>query len=232
MSTSSMVRVSGLGLVAGSGAFSVYILLLSFVTSGPHLAHVATTSAWLPLTLFGLAAACTVLAGLPGSYARIAGRAGALGFAGVVLVGVAWSFFGVFLSLYASILLPWLAVAAPGLVAPTAQLPPAFILAFVVGLLLWCAGAILLALGLARSGVAPRWWGYALVGSGLWSVIGDVFIAPRGPAPTFAINLLSNLGPLILMLVLADLGLSAWRRVPPAAALAAPEPASLNPGGR
>ncbi len=211
MSASTVVRISGLGLLVGSSAFTAYVVLLSLLTAGPDPMRAATTTAWVPVNVLGIAAACMVLAGLPGSYGRVAGPGGRLGLIGVVLLGIAWTFFGVFLSLYATLLLPWLALRAPQLVAPSARLPTAFILAFVIGLLLWCAGSGLLAVGLARAHAAPRWWAYTLVGSGVWAVIGDIFIAPQGPAASWTVNLLSNFGPILLMFALAHLGLSAWQ---------------------
>jgi hypothetical protein len=57
--------------------------------------------------------AALVLLGLPALYARLAGPLGSLGLVGVVLVALAWMFFGVFLSLYAVLIAPWLADEAP-----------------------------------------------------------------------------------------------------------------------
>ena len=41
-------------------------------------------------------------------------------------------------------------------------------------------------------------------------LFGDV-VAPSGPAANLAVNLLSNLGSMLLMLALAVLGLQMWR---------------------
>ncbi len=211
MSASTVVRSSGLCLFVGCVVFAGYVLALSVLTAQPDPLRAASAAAWVPVNVLGIAAACTVLAGLPGSYARVAARGGALGLVGVVLVGIAWTFFGVFLSLYATLLLPWLATAAPQLLGPSGRLPTAFILAFVIGLLLWCAGSVLLAVALARAHAAPPWWGFVLVGSGVWAVVGDTLIAPEGPAASWPVNLLSNFGPILLMLALAHLGLGAWQ---------------------
>jgi len=53
-------------------------------------------------------------------YARMAVQTGRFGLVGVVLVAIAWTFFGVVLSLYAALLLPWLVGEAPALVATRA----------------------------------------------------------------------------------------------------------------
>ena len=54
--------------------------------------------------------------------------------------------------------------------------------------------------------VGPRWVGYVLPASALWVVVGDLAIAPSGPAKNLAINLLSNLGPVLLMVGVGYLG--------------------------
>jgi hypothetical protein len=41
-------------------------------------------------------------------------------------------------------------------------------------------------------------------------VVGDLAIAPSGPAKNLAINLLSNLGPVLLMVGVGYLGFRVW----------------------
>ena len=115
-------------------------------------------------------------------------------------------FFGLFLSLYAVLVLPWLTVRAPALVAASAPLPAAFLIAFIVGLIAWITGAVLLAVPFIRGRVHPQWIGYLLPASALWMVIGNLVIAPSGPASNLAINLLSNLGPVLLVIGVGYLG--------------------------
>jgi hypothetical protein len=89
----------------------------------------------VPINVLGFVGAMLVLMGLPAMYVRAAAPAGLLGVVGVVLIAVAWTFFGVFLSLYGALVLPWLADEAPALVAAGAPLPAAFIVTFGAGLL-------------------------------------------------------------------------------------------------
>jgi hypothetical protein len=50
----------------------------------------------------------------------------------------------------------------------------------------------------------------------LWVVAGDLFIAPNGRAKNLGVNLLSNLGPVLLLVAVGALGLRMWS-VPPRA---------------
>jgi hypothetical protein len=160
-----------------------------------------------------------VLLGLPGLYAWIAGPAGLPGLIGVALLATAWCFFGVFLSLYSVLVLPWLADQAPSLVATSAPLPGAFVIAFVVGLVAWLAGTVLLAAPFIRRRLHPRWVGYLLPASAIWVVVGNLIIAPSGPASNLTVNLVSNLGPVLLLVGIGHLG-HRMRSEPPAASTA------------
>jgi hypothetical protein len=151
-----------------------------------------------------------VLMGLPAMYARMAAPVGRLGLLGVVLIAIAWTFFGVFLSLYAALLLPWLADKAPALVAAGAPPPPEFILAFTAAIAAWLAGAVFVAIPFLRGRLRPRWVGYVLPASAVWVMIGSLVIAPGGPATDPIVNLLSNLGPVLLLVALGSLGFRLW----------------------
>jgi hypothetical protein len=69
--------------------------------------------------------------------------------------------------------------------------------------------------------VDSRWIGYVLIASAVMTV-GGVFVAPSGPATTLTLNLLSNLGPVLLMIAFGDIGCRMWARPAPA------EPAQLR----
>lgn len=215
MADARVVRMSGFAVAAGSAAFVIHIVLRSLLTAGGETVAVAMTAGWVPVNLLGVVGAALVLVGLPASYACTLGAGGTLGFAGIALIGAAWLFFGVFLSLYAALIMPWLAVRAPGLLAASAPLPTGLKGAFAAALLAWCAGAVLLTITIRRAHAGPRWWGYALVGSGIWVVVGDAILAPAGPSRNLTVNLISNLGPVLLMLPLGHLGLLAWRQPGP-----------------
>ncbi|MEO8452129.1 MAG: hypothetical protein ABI647_20225 [Gemmatimonadota bacterium] len=228
MSTSQLYRVSGLGLLIGAVGFVVHVVLRSLITAGLDPSAFATQGLWVPVNGLGLASALLVLLGLPAMYAAVAGSMGRLGFLGVVLFAVVWIFFGVFLSLYGVLLLPWLAEKAPALVAAGAPPPPSFVIAFVVGLVAWLVGAALLAIPFIRGRLQPRWVGYALLASAVWMVVGNLIIAPAGPATDLAINLLSNLGPVLLLVPIGHLGSRMWA----AGAPANPVERSIDPSRR
>jgi len=123
MTRSQIYRLSGLGLMIGAVAFVVHIVLRSLLTAGVDPSTFAKQGPWVPINALGFLGAMLVLMGLPAIYARLAEPTGLLGLVGLVLISVAWTFFGVFLSLYATLLLPWLADKAPALIAPAAPLP-------------------------------------------------------------------------------------------------------------
>src|SRR5215217_3617234 len=119
-------------------------------------------------------------------------------------------FFGLFLSLYGALVLPWLADQAPRLVAGSSPTPSGLVVAFALGLPTWLLGAVLLAVPFVRGLARPRWVGYVLLASALWVLVGNFVIAPGGPASNLAVNLLSNLGPVLLLIGLGYLGFLAW----------------------
>ena len=61
-----------------------------------------------------------------------------------------------------------------------------------------------------RGKLEQPWVGYLLGISALWMVFGNLILAPRGPSGNLAINLLSSLGPVLLLAALAKLGASLW----------------------
>lgn len=206
MTSAQVFRISGRVLLAGAIAFVVHVVLRSVITAGPDPAAFAQAGLWVPVNALGVVGAFLVILGLPAVYARMAGSGGLSVLIGIALVAVAWMFFGLFLSLYGLLVLPWLADKAPTLLAPSTPPPPAFIVGFVIGLLAWLVGTVLLAIPFIRRREQPSWVGYTLSASGIWVVIGNLFIAPSGPASNLAVNLLSNMGPVLLLVGLGYLG--------------------------
>ena len=228
MTKSQLFRIGGLALLVGAVAFIVHIVLRSVITAtaGGDTAAFAKDDLWVPINLLGLMGAALVLLGLPAMYARMASATGLPGFVGVVLIALAWMFFGVFLSLFSVLVAPWLADQAPSLVTASAPLPAGFVIAFIAGLVAECGGSVLLAIPFIRGRVQPRWVGYVLLASALLAVIGDV-IAANGPATNVAINLLSNLGLILLLVVLGYLGAQMWsEHAPVGSATEAPTPSA------
>lgn len=210
MTSSRLFRISGLGLVVGAVAFIVHVVLRSVITAGPDAATFAKDALWVPINALGVMGAALVLLGLPALVAWMAGPTGLLGVFGVTLITLALMFFGVFLSLYSMLVMPWLADKAPSLVAASARPPVGFVIAFAAGLAAWFVGTVLLASPFIRGRVQPRWVGFVLLASALWVVVGNFIIAPSGPATNLAINLLSNLSPVLLLIAFGYLGSRIW----------------------
>jgi hypothetical protein len=210
MTASPLQRAAGLGLSIGAMLFVAHIALRSVVTAGIDPAVFATGSAWVPINALGLAGAVLLVLSLPVVYTHLAGPCGWVGSIGMALMALAWLFFGVFLSLYAMLILPWLAEVAPSLVSGAAPPPPAVVPAFLASLMAWLVGTVLFGVPFMRGRVEPRWVGYLLPLSAVWMFVGSLVIAPRGPASSLPINLLSNLGPVLLASVLGYLGFETW----------------------
>jgi hypothetical protein len=210
VTNSQLFRIGGLGLFVGAVVFVIHVVSRSLITAGVDPAVSAQEGPWVPINALSAVGAALVLLGLPAVYAWMAGPTGLPGLVGVTLIEVAWMFFGVFLSLYSELVLPWLADKAPSLVADSAPLPVGFVVAFIIGLVAWFVGAVRSTAPFIGGRVGPRWVGYVLPASALWVVVGDLAIAPSGPAKNLAINLLSNLGPVLLMVGVGYLGFRVW----------------------
>lgn len=213
--TATGMRLSGIGgilVVVGAVAFVVHIVARSVLTAGVDPAVSAQMGLWAPVNVLGALGAVLVLLGLPTIYPQMAGkgRLFSLGLVGFALLEVSWTFFGLFLSLYGALVLPWLAAQAPHLVDGSSPTPAGVVVAFALGQLAWLLGAVLLAIPLVRGPVRARWVGYILPASALWALLGVLAIAPDGPASNLAVNLLSNLGPVLLLIGLGYLGMRAW----------------------
>ena len=213
------IRLSGIGgllVFVGAVAFVLHVVSRSVLTAGVDPAVSAQAGLWVPVNALGALSAALVLLGLPAVYARMAGQGGLPGLVGFALIEVSWMFFGLVLSLYGALVLPWLADQAPRLVAADVPTPEGVVVSFALGMLAWLVGAALLAAPFVGGRVRPRWVGYLLPASALWVLVGNFVIAPGGPASNLAVNLLSNLGPVLLLIGLGYLGFLAWAERAPA----------------
>lgn len=210
MKSAWLSRFGGLALLAGAIIFVVHIVLRSVVTAGPDPAVVAKAGSWISINVLGIVGAVLILLGLPALYPRTVAAADPPSAIGLAMLVASWAFFGLFLSLYAVLVMPWLAAQAPSLVAAGAPPPAVFLVAFVIGLLTWLVGAVLVAIPFVRRRTKPAWVGYVLLVSPVWMVIGNLVIAPSGPSANLALNLLSNMGPVLLLIPLGYLGYRLW----------------------
>lgn len=216
MTSTRLSGIGGLLVFVGAVAFVLHVVLRSVLTAGVDPAVSAQADLWVPVNALGALGAAVVLLGLPTVYARMAGQGGLPGLVGFALIAVSWMFFGLFLSLYGALVLPWLADQAPRLVVGSSPTPLGFVVAFALGQLAWLLGAVLLAVPFVRGRERAQWIGYVLPASALWALVGGFVIAPDGPASNLAVNLLSNLGPVLLLVGLGYLGFRAWADQAPA----------------
>jgi hypothetical protein len=210
MTNVQLMRASGLAVLTGAVVFTVHIVARSAITAsaGGVTVAFANHGLWMPINALGVIGAVLVLVGMPAMYARMAGLSGLLGLIGVILIALGWLFFGLFLSLYSMVVLPWLASNAPPLADGLNQHPPMLVV-FSAALLAEVVGVVLFSIPFVRGIVDPRWIGYVLISSAIMT-IGGIFVAPGGPATSIAINLLSNLGPVLLMIAFGALGFRMW----------------------
>src|SRR5829696_778995 len=154
--------IGGLSVFVGAVGFVLHVVLRSVLTAGVDPLVSAQAGLWVPVNALGALGAALVLLGLPAVYVRMAPQGGLPGLVGFALIEVSWMFFGLFLSLYGALLLPWLVDQAPRLVADPSSVPLGFVVTFALGLLAWLVGAALLAVPFLRGRVRPRWVGYVL----------------------------------------------------------------------
>ncbi|TMD99847.1 MAG: hypothetical protein E6I80_27425 [Chloroflexi bacterium] len=117
-----------------------------------------------------------LLLGLPALYTSQR-QSGWLGLIGVILFFLAYLVLGVGENVVAAI-----AFSGPPQPAPTGPItpPPAVIIGFLAGAIMLLIGSILLALGILRAHVFPRWTAWALIASAILLVV--AFFAPGAPA--------------------------------------------------
>lgn len=153
MSSSNLIRWSGLAALAG-GLLIVLLNILEFVLFGGQADSEAVASgAWIIVELAYILAAGLVILGLVGLYVRQAEQAGSLGLIGflvaffgtVMIAGSDWSaaFFG-----------PWVAEAAPELLE--AEPSGAITAGFILTLVLFALGYLLFGLASLQAQVLPR----------------------------------------------------------------------------
>ena len=209
MTNRQLRRAGGLALVIGAIAFIVHTVLRSVITAGADPATSAREWLWILINVTGVIGAVLVVLGMPVLYGRITGSPSMTDI-GVTLLAAAWMFFGLFLSLYAVLVLPWLAAKAPSLVGASSPPPLAFVVAFFAGLLAWLLGAVVVGGPFISRRAPPAGVGYMLDFSAVRAIVGNVVLAPTGPASNLVINLLSNMGIVLLMIGLGYLGYRIW----------------------
>lgn len=170
MSSSNLMRWSGLAALVGGVLFIILDILESILFANLPQAEAATTSAWIIVQVAYIGAAVLIALGLVGLYTRQAEQAGTFGlvafvvafFGGMMAVGSTWSeaFFG-----------SWLAEVAPEILStdPSSTLAAGILLSY----LLFALGWLLFGLASLRAGELPR-------GASVLLIIGAVIFPVLG----------------------------------------------------
>jgi len=169
MSSRTLYRWSGIVLLVGSLLGVIGSILSAILYPGHTLTaqQVLGTPFTIAAALF-LAWALLLSMGLPGLYLRQATRAGALGFAGFVLLSLGLLLGGVAFGIVQVTTYPYLAQSAPKLLPSGGTGPDSGFLLWILGpTLLLAIGAILLGIATRRAHVFPRWTGILLIVSGV-----------------------------------------------------------------
>jgi hypothetical protein len=209
MSSTPLVRWSGLAVLLGGLAHALFVLIHPFSgLSDPHVIH---SGRWLVAHNLHLLGAVFVLLGLPGLYVSGLRRAGRLG-----LVGYLVAFVGTALHAGSGMFTAYVVPLAPALADPSgpAQGSP-FVAVFLLLTLAMIAGFTLLALAGLRAGALPGWVGLPLI-------LGAVLFNVPAVAVPYAIPLVGG--------VLVGAGLGGWGYAlwsGPAGPVAQPRPAAL-----
>ncbi|MGI9147211.1 MAG: hypothetical protein ACR2IK_11755 [Chloroflexota bacterium] len=185
MSTVSLVRLSGLALMAGGVCIATFVVVL-YPVSGFFGAEHVQHPAWVPAHSLHFIGALLSLFGLIGLYLRHREHLGTLGFAGFVLAFAGTAQF-VGTGMLTAFVWPVLAAAAPATMAANgaAFAAPASLLFYFTALSL-IPGYLVLSIALCRTAVLPR-------GASVLLAVGVVLAItppePVGPIPWLALVL-------------------------------------------
>lgn len=196
MSSTTSYRLSGIALLIGSALSIAYYLIQAFLGENNLAAIIGMPS--LISNVVGYAGSVLILLGLPGMYARQAGRAGIPGLLGFLF---AW-----YVNLYQGVIIPFTSLTiisqmtshlVPQSMAVATTPPPAWMPFFLVSLVGQILGTLLLAIATLRAKVFPRWIGWLLIAT---LVLGAVSSVPFFP------EALSNLTAITATLAMAGFG--------------------------
>jgi hypothetical protein len=207
MSSSNLIRWSGLAALVGGLLWIVLEVAFLIIVGDQPESVAAVTSAWVILLVLALVGNMLILLGLVGLYARQVAETGVLGlvaflvafFGTALFVGLNWTF---------TFAAPSLAQAAPEVLDadPSGVLGAGFILTFV----LFGLGWLLFGLASLRAGVLPR-------GAAVLLVVGAVLI--------FVLSLLElPFSAVVFGIALAWIGYALWAGAGEGATEAKPAP--------
>ena len=157
MSSTTLIRWSGLTVLLGGLAYALFVLVHPF--GGITESHVIHSGRWLVAHTLHSLGAVLVLLGLPGLYASRRQQTGRLGLAGYLV-----AFVGTALFAGMGLITAYVFPLAPALTDPNgpAQGSP-FVAVFLLQTLAMIAGFVLLAIAGLRAGALPSWVGLPLI---------------------------------------------------------------------
>lgn len=168
MSSSNLIRWSGLAALGGGVLIVISDALNAALFPGEQGSQVMLTSTWFIVQILGLVAIALITLGLVGMYAHQAQKAGTLGliafiiaFSGMLMVfGLSWGepFLG-----------PLVAEAAPGLL--NAEPSGALAVGSILSIVLFALGWILFGIVSLRSGALPRGAAILLIAGALLAFV-------------------------------------------------------------
>ena len=168
MSSSNLIRWSGLSALLGGALIIVFDVINAVLFPGEQGGQVMLTSSWFIVQILGLVALGLIPLGLVGLYACQVQRAGTLGLiAFVIAFGGMLMIFG--LSWGEPFLGPLVATEAPGLLS--AEPSGALAVGSILSIVLFALGWLLFGLASLRAGVLPRTAAILLIVGALLSFI-------------------------------------------------------------
>ena len=169
---SRMYRLAGTALVLGSLAWLVSLLYGDTIFEGFRPGH-AGDSAWGLVNLLGLLGSILAMVGIFAVYARQSDRMGAMGTWGFGLSAMSGMIFGVGFGAIATVAVPLMDATdrkAWDFYASTSP-PTAVGELFLFATLLYVVGTIMWGWATVKAGVWPSWMGWALMVSGVLSLL-------------------------------------------------------------
>jgi hypothetical protein len=215
MSSSPTVKLSGLAVVSGAVVVFVTALLGALLFVGNDPSAYANDGLYVPVNVLGFLGFAVLLVGFPAIFVAWEGKVGALGVIGLCLIFLTGLMFGVFFTLMAAVLIPYLTQHAPNLLKGSNG-PPALFVFFIAGSLAQVVGCVLLAIQILRGLASQRWVGVVLVLSAVMQVVS---FFTGGSSSNVLQSLISNLGELLILVALAGIGYELWSQTPAAAPL-------------
>jgi len=201
MSSSALYRLSGLALIIGGVASAILNIVNNYAFPSNNNGFdpkVVTATPWLIVQLLLLIAGTVLLLGLPGIYLRQAKQTGTVALIGFVLLFITMFMISIGVNIVDVLVLPFLAIAAPKLVAGNG--PASLNIYFIVAMILLTVGTILFSIATLRAAILPR------PATGVLLAALVLTLATLAPLPSLLNGIISTVSFVLLYLALAWYG--------------------------